>query len=64
VNVASLAVMFTATLLLARAAIMDLFTVLTAAFSLLLLKKYKLNSAWLVLAGGLLGFIWQKIILN
>jgi chromate transporter len=64
VNVASLAVMFTATLFLARAAFMDLFTVIVAALSLLLLKKYKLNSAWLVLAGGVLGFIWQKIILN
>lgn len=55
VNVASLALVMVVTLQLARAAIVDVPTVLLATASVVLLLRYHLNSAWLVLAGGLLG---------
>jgi chromate transporter len=40
---------------LGRAAIVDVPTALIALAGALLLFRYRLNSAWLVLAGGLLG---------
>ncbi len=55
VNVASLALMVTVTWYLGRSAITDLATVLLAGLSALLLLKFRLNSAWLVLAGALVG---------
>jgi chromate transporter len=55
VNVASLALMAVVTLELGRAAIVDVPTVLLAAISAALLIRFRLNSAWLVLAGALVG---------
>lgn len=55
VNVASLALMAVVTLQLGRAAIIDAPTAILAAASAVILIRYQLNSAWLVLAGGLLG---------
>jgi chromate transporter len=50
-NVASLALMAVVTSTLARAALLDIWTVLLALASAAVLLKTKLNSAWLVLLG-------------
>ena len=57
VNVAALGLMAGVTGLLARAAIVDLPTLLLALAAGFLLFRYKINSAWLVLAGGLAGLV-------
>jgi chromate transporter len=43
------------TVFLARAAIVDVTSLALAAVSAFLLIRYRLNSAWLVLGGGLVG---------
>jgi chromate transporter len=55
VNVASLALMAAVTAALARAAIVDVTTLLAALAAVVLLMRYRVNSSWLVLAGALLG---------
>ncbi|PIR16054.1 MAG: chromate transporter [Elusimicrobia bacterium CG11_big_fil_rev_8_21_14_0_20_64_6] len=55
VNAASLALMFVVTLMLARSPITDRTTGVLAATSALLLIRYRVSSAWLVLGGGLIG---------
>jgi chromate transporter len=55
VNVGSLALMAAVTLQLSRAAMVDVTTSAVAAFSALLLIYSRVNSAWLIFAGGLLG---------
>lgn len=55
VNVASLALMALVTWQLSRAAVRDWPSAALVAGSALLLLRYKLNSAWLVLGGGLIG---------
>jgi len=57
VNAASLALMAVVTWQLARAAIVDLFTIILALIAGILLLRFKVNSAWLVLGGGILGFL-------
>lgn len=56
VNVASLALMAVVSWQLGSAAIVDLPTAVLAGGSLILLQRFRLNSAWLVLGGGLVGF--------
>jgi len=56
VNVASLALMAVVSWQLGSAAIVDLPTAVLAVGSLILLQRFQLNSAWLVLGGGLVGF--------
>jgi len=55
VNVGAWALMAAVTLFLARAAIVDVTTILLAASSAFILIRYRVNSAWLVLGGGLIG---------
>jgi len=55
VIVASLALMAVVTWQLGRAAVVDMTTAVLALASALLLLRFRLNSAWLVLAGGLVG---------
>jgi chromate transporter len=55
VNVASLALMAVVTAQLGRAAIVDLPTALLGLLAALLLLRFKVNSTWLVLGGGLIG---------
>jgi chromate transporter len=57
VNVASLALMAAVSWDLGRAALVDLPTVLLGLVSALLLLRLRVNAAWLVVAGGLAGFI-------
>jgi len=55
VNVAALGLMAGVTWQLGRAALIDLPTILLAIVAALLLFRFKINSAWLVLAGGIIG---------
>lgn len=55
VNVAALALMAVVAAVLAHAAITDVCTGLLAAASALLLLRWRVNSLWLVLGGGLIG---------
>jgi chromate transporter len=57
VNVASLALMAAVTFELGRAAIIDVPTALLAGASAFVLIKFRPNSAWLVLAGGIVGIV-------
>jgi chromate transporter len=55
-NAASWALMAAVSLALARTALLDVPTVLLGATGAWLLLRYKVNSAWLVLCGGALGY--------
>jgi chromate transporter len=55
VNVASLALMAVVTAYLGRSALLDVPTVLLALASAILLLRFRMNSAWLVLFGALVG---------
>ena len=55
VIVASLALMAVVTWQIGRAVVVDMTTVALALASAVLLLRFRLNSAWLVLAGGLVG---------
>jgi chromate transporter len=57
VNVASLALMAFVTFQLGRAALVDIPTIVLAVLSLVALLRFRLNSAWLVIAGGLAGWL-------
>lgn len=56
-NVASLALMAYVTFELGRSAIIDWLTILLFIISGVLLIRYKINSAWLILSGAILGFV-------
>ena len=55
VNVGAWALMAAVTLFLARAAVIDVTTMLLAISSAFVLIRYRVNSAWLVIGGGLIG---------
>ena len=57
VNITALGLMAGVTVILGRAAIVDGLTALLAVTAALLLIRFKINSAWLVLGGGLVGFV-------
>ena len=59
VNVASLALMAAVSYQLGRSSIVDWLTIGLAVVSAILLLRYRLNSAWLVLGGGLAGIAVQ-----
>jgi len=61
VNVASLALMAAVSYQLGRAAIVDWVTVGLAIASAILLLRFRINSAWLVLGGALVGIASQFI---
>jgi chromate transporter len=61
VNAASLALMAAVTWHLARAALVDPFTILEAGLCLLLLTRYRVNSAWLVLGGAAAGLLIPRL---
>lgn len=62
VNVASLALMAAVTARLAQGAVTDGVTTLLAAISLVLLVRYRLNSAWLILGGATLGLCYTAFL--
>lgn len=57
VNVASLALMAVVTFQLGQAAVVDALSVALAAASAFFLIRFRLNSLWLVLGGGLIGVV-------
>ncbi|MBZ4395970.1 chromate efflux transporter [Myxococcus sp. AS-1-15] len=59
VNVASLALMAVVTWQLGRAALVDVWTVGLAVVSAVMLIRFRVNSAWLVLGGGAVGWLVQ-----
>jgi chromate transporter len=61
VNVASLALMAAVSYQLGRAAIVDWLTVCLAIASAILLLKFRINSAWLVLGGAIVGVAAQFV---
>ena len=61
VNVASLALMAAVTYQLGRSAIVDWLTIALAAASAILLLRFRINSAWLVLGGALAGVVAQFV---
>lgn len=61
VNVVSLALMAGVSWQLGRAAIVDPATALLALFALVLLVRFRVNSAWLVIGGGACGLALQLL---
>jgi len=61
VNVASLALMAAVTWELGRASLVDPLTVVLAVASLIGLLRFRVNSAWLVLAGATIGLITSAV---
>lgn len=59
VNVAALGLMAAVTLRLGQAAIVDVLTAVLAVLSAVLLFRFKLNSAWLVLGGAIVALIYR-----
>ncbi len=57
INVGSLALMAVVTVQLGRSALVDPVTAVLAAASALLLMRYRVGSAWLILGGGIVGFL-------
>jgi chromate transporter len=55
VNAASLGLMAGVTYTLGRAALVDWVTIIVAIVSAIAVFRFKVNSAWLVLTGGLIG---------
>jgi chromate transporter len=64
VNVASLALMAAVTWELGRASLVDWLTVLLAVASLIALLRSRVNSAWLVLTGAMIGLVRFRISQN
>lgn len=58
-NVTSLALMAGVTLQLGRGAIVDGFSALLSVAALVLLVRFRINAAWLVIGGGLAGLVYQ-----
>mgnify|MGYP002777874635 CR=1 FL=1 len=61
VNAASLGLMAGVTYTLAHAALVDGLTILVAILSAIAVFRFKVNSAWLVLAGAAIGFLSHRI---
>jgi chromate transporter len=61
VNVAAVGLMIGVALQLGRAAIIDWFTALLALVAALLLIRFKVNSAWIVLGGGIAGILFKAL---
>jgi chromate transporter len=62
VNVASLGLMAAVTWQLGRAAVIDWFAAVLALISAVLVFRFKINSAWLVLAGGISGIAYRLLV--
>ena len=61
VNVASLALMVAVTFQLGQASLFDVTTILLAVASAIALIRFRVSSAWLILAGGVVGFVVQGL---
>jgi chromate transporter len=61
VNVGAIGLMAAVTIQLARAALVDPLTVILALLAAVLLVRYRVNSVWLVLGGGLAGLLYHLL---
>ena len=61
VNAASLGLMAVVTYTLGYAALVDWLTVVVALLSGIIVFRFKVNSVWLVLAGGIVGFLFRIV---
>ncbi|MDV2995962.1 MAG: putative chromate transport protein [Chroococcidiopsis sp. SAG 2025] len=61
VNAASLGLMVVVSYTLGRTALIDIVTVVLAIASAIAVFRFKINSAWLVLAGGMIGLTLQLV---
>ncbi len=61
VNAAALGLMAGVTVTLGLAALVDPTTIVLALLSGVILFRWKINSAWLILGGGLVGFVMQWV---
>ena len=61
VNVASWGLMAVVSFKLATSAVVDIATAVLAVLSLFIVFKFKINSAWIVLFGGMVGFVLSII---
>lgn len=62
VNAASLGLMAVVTWTLARSALVDWLTIVLAVTAAVLIFRFKVNSTWLVVAGGVIGFLSQQLL--
>jgi len=62
VNAASLGLMTAVAIQLGHVVLVDIFTVALTLCALFLVLRYKVNSVWIVLGGGLLGVIYKLVI--
>ncbi len=60
-NVASLGLMAGVTWQLGLASVIDVFTIVLTLVSLFLVFRFKVNSTWLILGGGLLGILYKLV---
>ena len=61
VSAAAVGMMASVTVVLGRAALVDPFTIALALFAALILICFRVNSAWLILAGGILGILGRQL---
>jgi chromate transporter len=59
INAVTVGLMAAVSWQLARGAILDAFTAVEAIVGLLILRRFQINSAWLVLGGLVAGFVWK-----
>jgi chromate transporter len=59
INAVTVGLMAAVSWQLARGAILDWFTAVEALIGLLILRRFQINSAWLILAGLAAGFAWK-----
>ena len=62
VNVSALGLMVGVTWTLGRAGVVDWFTIALAIVALVLVFRFKVNSAWLVVGGGVLGVVYKVLL--
>ncbi len=62
VNVSALGLMAGVTWTLGRAGVVDWFTIALAVVALILVFRFKVNSAWLVVGGGVLGVVYKVLL--
>jgi chromate transporter len=59
INAVTMGLMAAVSWQLARGAILDAFTAVEAIVGLLILRRFQINSAWLILGGLVAGFAWK-----
>lgn len=62
VNVGAFGLMTGVTMQLGKAALIDWYALSLALLSALVLFRFKINSAWLVLAGGVIGLVYKMLL--